>query len=213
MSEEPQTPKPPLFSGEPFERMIAIVIALVTLIAAVMALLEADAGAKTSQALRQSQQYAVQAIGAKAVGELQTNYAWNDAYRNWLEWNTSAVIAAEKDDAAAAERYTAVRDQVGSLTPLLTEPYFDPAQDDLPNIRAFEANTYLVETTILAERFLVASDLSGELEDKEKAYGTQLLLTAVSLFLYGLSLTIVGRMRWLFVIMGSVIINIALIWM
>lgn len=213
MSEETKTPRPPLFTGEPFERMMALLFALVTILAAVAALLEADAAAQTAQAIRRAQQYAMQAIGVKASGEVQAGYAWTEAYRRWLEWESLSDQAEGENDPAAADRYEAVRDRAVQLSPLLSEPYFNPETDDFPNIRAFEASNYLVENIILAERFVNTMELSGELEDKEKAYGTHLLLFAVALFLYGLSVTIVGRMRWLFVAMGTVMANIALIWM
>lgn len=216
--EAPPAPPPPrkklpLFSGEPFERMIGVLIALVTLLAALIALLEADTGAQVAQATRRAQQYAIQAIGVKGSGEVQAGYAWAEAYRRWLEWDTLAFLAEQEADPAAVRRYQAVRERAEALSPLLAEPYFNPESKDSPNIRAFEANTYLVETTILAERFINTMDLAGALDEKEQAYGTQLLLLAVSLFLFGLSATIVGRMRWLFMGMGSLIANVVIIWM
>ncbi len=212
MSKEKKSSQIPFFTGEPFERMVAILIALVTLLAAVTALLEANAAEQVSQALRRAQQYSMQAIGTKASGEMQAAYAWTDAYRHWLEWETRALEAERNGDPMAADRYRAVRDRASELTPLLSADYFDPAVDDFPNLRAFESGTYLVETTILRERFINEMELSGELEDKEKAHGTQLLMLAVSLFLFGLSVTIVGRMQWLFVGTATLIANITLVW-
>jgi tetratricopeptide (TPR) repeat protein len=187
-------------------------IALTTTLAAFVAILESDAANKTAQAIRQSQQYAIQAIGIKASGEMQAGYAWAEAYRHWLEWDTLAFIAENEGDPDAAERYRVVRDRAATLSPLLKDPYFDPAADEFPNVRAYEATTYLVETTLLTERFINAMELAGNLEDKEKAYGTQLLLLAVCLFLYGLSTTIIGRMNWLFIGIGTLIAFGALVW-
>ncbi len=206
-------PRLPLFSGEPFERMIALIIALITVLAAVAALLEADASAQTAQAIRQGQQYAIQAIGVKAGGEVQAGYAWTEAYRRWLEWETLAMEAGRRGDAVQSERLQAVRDRAASLSPLLQDPYFNPKTDNLPNLRAYEAATYLVETTLLVERSVNTMELSGALEYKEKAFGTHLLLFAVALFLLGLSVTIASGMRWLFVGMGVTIANLALLWM
>ncbi len=213
MTEETPKKQIPLFTGEPFERMVGIVIAVVTLLAALVAILEADAGGQTAQAIRRSQQYAIQAMGAKAGGEVQTAFAWTDAYRNWLEWDTAAMVAQNNGDTVAAQRYEAVRDRAANLSPLLAEPYFNPQNGALPNVKAFEANTWLIETTTLTERFINAIEMGDALETKEKAYGSQLLLLAVSLFLFGLSVTIMGRMRWLFIGMGALIVNVAMIWM
>ncbi|MEM7346403.1 MAG: tetratricopeptide repeat protein [Chloroflexota bacterium] len=203
----------PLFMGEPFERMIAILIALATLLIAVAALLEANAEAQVAQAIRRSQQFAIQAIGVQASGETQTGYAWTEAYRNWLEWDQRVFLAEVDENPGAARRYEAIRDRARGLSPLLAPPYFEPEEDEFPNIRAFEATTYVVENTILAERFIAAIDLADALEDKEKAYGTHILLLTVSLFLFGLSTTVVGRVSWLFVGLGAVIANISLAWL
>ena len=98
------TTKVPFFMGEPFERMVGIVIAVVTLLAAVVALLEADAAAETARATRQAQQYAIQAIGVKAAGELETGYAWTDAYQQYLAWDTAVGVAEAQEDLAAIDR-------------------------------------------------------------------------------------------------------------
>ncbi len=213
MSQKTKAHRIPLFSGDLFKRRMAILIALVTVLIGIVAVLEAEMGGQVAQATLLSQQYAIQAIGVKASGEMETGYAWFDAYHRWLEWDTLTLFAELNDDPAAARRYQAVRDRASELSPLLVAPYFAPETDDFPNIKAFEADTYLVENTILTERFAAATALAGALGAKQSAYVTQLLLLAVSLFLYGLSTTIVGRMKWLFVTVGSIMVGLTLLWM
>lgn len=102
---------------------------------------------------------------------------------------------------------------MAGLSPLLAPPYFDPEADEWPNVNAFEADLYLIEATALSERFANDSNVSDAWSAKANAYVAHLTLLAVTLFLYGLSTTIVGRMRWLFMGMGTLITNVTLVWM
>jgi len=213
MSEPQATTRKPFFSGEPFERLIGLLIAIVTIMATLTAYLESDAGAQADRTIREAQQNALQAMGIKSRGEVQTGYAWSDAYRLWLELDTLASEADQNGDLEAANRYREVRDRVAGLSPLLAPPYFAPEVDDWPNVNAFEADLYLIEATALAERFANSSNVSDAWSAKANAYVAHLTLLAVTLFLFGLSTTIVGRMRWLFMGMGTLITNVTLVWM
>ncbi|MEM7114045.1 MAG: tetratricopeptide repeat protein [Chloroflexota bacterium] len=206
-------PRLPLFSGEPFERFVALLIAIVTIIAAIAGYLEADAGARSDTALRDAQQYALQAMGVRSRGEVQTGFAWTDGFRLWVEMDTLAAAAEETADLALANQYKAVRDDLVKLTPLLAEPYFNPETDEFPNINAYEADVYLVEATALSEQFANSASVSDAWDGKASAYVTHLTLLTVALFLFGLSTTIIGRMSWLFVGMGSALGVITLVWM
>lgn len=205
--------KKPFFSGEPFERLVGLLIGLVTIIAALAAFLEADAGSRSDIALRNAQQFALQAVGVRSRGEVQTGYAWTDAYRLWLELDALVILAAEADDAPLSQQYRNIRDDLSNLTPLLQPPYFDPASDDFPNVNAFEADTYLVEATALTERFAYQTAVSEAWGNKADTYVAHLTLLTVALFLYGLSTTIVGRMSLLFVGMGSLMALVTVVWL
>lgn len=203
----------PFFSGEPFERFVALLIALMTIIAAIAGYLESDAGARSDAAMRNAQQFALQAMGVRSRGEVQAGFAWTDGFRLWVQMDGLAKVAEEAGNLALAKQYTAVRDELVNLTPLLTEPYFNPETDDFPNINAYEANSYLIEATALSEHFANSAAVGDAWDGKASAYVTHLTLLTVSLFLFGLSTTIMGRMSWLFVAIGSAIGLIALIWM
>ena len=205
-----QTSKPPIFTGEKFERITALSMAIVGIIIAVIALLQTDVGSGSARAKAQSQQYAIQVMNVRASGQIETGFAWADAYRHWVEWDNQANFAG---DAAKAERYRVVRDRALQLSPLLASPYFDPDIDPFPNIVAFEANAYVIEATALTERYINAIMLADELGDKEDAYSAQVLLLAVTLFLYGLSMTVIGRVKWFFVGIGTMLSLTALVWM
>ncbi|MCP4538115.1 MAG: tetratricopeptide repeat protein [Chloroflexi bacterium] len=213
MSKKQSTPRKPFFSGEPFERLVALLIAIVTIIAALSGFLEADAGARSDRAIRDAQQYAIQATNVKARGEVQIGYAWSDAYRLWLELDTLAFDAEQNDDSKALDRYRDIQKQIIGMSPLLAPPYFDPSTDDWPDVNAFEADLYRVETTALSERFINAAAVSDAWAGKASTYVKLLTLMAVTLFLFGLSTTVVGRASWLFVGVGALIVNVCLVWM
>ncbi len=203
----------PIFADEPFEQGIAVLIALIAVLAGVIALMESNVSAQADAALRQAQQFAIQAVSVQTRGEIEVGYAWFDAYRRWLEWDTLARAAEDDGDMGAVSRYQAIRDRSQVLSPLLDAAYFDPINDDNPDIRAYEVQTYLVETTILMERFAAATAKAGILKNKQNAHFTQLLFLAITLFLYGLSTTSAGQLKFLLVGIGFLIARSAVIWM
>ena len=205
-------PRTPIFSGEPFERVVAVLIALVTIIAAVVGYLQGQASIRSDRALREAQTFAIEALSQKAAGEIEIGYAWTDLWRSWSELDSQAVIAADFDDAAAAERYDTVRDRLIGLSPLLAPPYFDPEQDDEPDVAAYEADLYVVNSTYLTERFLATFEMSEAWGDKADTYVAHLTILAVTLFLYGLSVTLLGQVRWLFVVLGSLFALVTVVW-
>ena len=177
-------PRTPIFSGEPFERVVAVLIALVTIIAAVVGYLQGQASIRSDRALREAQTFAIEALSQKAAGEIEIGYAWTDLWRSWSELDSQAVIAADFDDAAAAERYDTVRDRLIGLSPLLAPPYFDPDQDDEPDVAAYEADLYVVNSTYLTERFLATFEMSEAWGDKADTYVAHLTILAVTLLIY-----------------------------
>ncbi len=203
----------PLFVGNVFEQLIMVVIALVTIIAAVAAYLEADAGARSDEALISAHTWLLQSVGVKNRGEQEVGYALSDAYRQWLELDSLAFLAEQNGDGESAARYRTMRDQLGTLSPLLSERYFDATSDSFPDVKGFESDTYLVEVTTLTERFANAALISDAWGEKGDAYVNHLTLLAVALFLYGLATTALRRLKWYFVSTGSVLGAVTLVWM
>lgn len=195
-----------------FKQTIAVLIAVVTLCAAILAYLQSDAGARDDRANRDNKRYALEAFGRQVSGNAEVNYAYNSAYQNWQELDLLAASAANQGDDAAARRYTTLRDQMLLVSPMLTAPYFDAAtgEVDLPR---YEADTYLVAVTALQEAFLASSTVKDAWDAKSNTYIVHLTLLAVALFLLGLSLVTNGRAtRWIFTSVGSAIALVALLW-
>ena len=124
-----------------------------------------------------------------------------------------AFSAKQGGETEIAREYEAVRDRLAQVNPLLSPPYFNPSSGAFPDINAYEADLYLIDSTSLVEHFANSATISDEWDNKSSAYVSHLTLLTVALFLLGLSVTIVGRARWMFVAMGTVIAGIAVVWM
>jgi tetratricopeptide (TPR) repeat protein len=212
MSEITTSPSASFFNNEErFKQLIGVLIAAVTVLTAIAGLLQNDAGSRDDQANRQAQAYAFQAMGQRISGAARTGYDRGDAYRNWSELNTLASAAEFGGDPDAARRYRVVAERVTQLSPLLSPPYFDPAVGE-PNTAKYEADTYLVTVTGLAERSRVWFAIKQAWDEKANTYVVHLTILAVSLFLLGLATTISGQVRWIFVGAGLFITLIAIVW-
>lgn len=212
MTEAKTTTSQPFFSGESFERMVGILIAVVTIIAAIAGYLQVQAGTNSNEALRQSQTYAIRAVGLKASGEVESS-AWTDIIRLREELLSLAILAEDEDNPAAAANFRKIITRLEQLSPVLAAPYFDPATDEEPDLAAYEADSYLVESTTLSEQFINTFAVNEGWSNKANNYVTHITLLAVSLFLFGLSVTVAGRVRWLFVLMGLAFTILTVIWM
>ncbi len=195
-----------------FKRLIAILIAVVTTLIALVGYLQSDAGARDDRANRDTKRYAMEALGRRVSGDARVNYDYNSAYQAYYELDLLSVAAANVGDDQAAARYAALRDRVPALSPLLAEPYFDPATGAL-NVARYESEVYLVEITALTERFAAASAVKDAWDGKSNTYIVHVTLLAVALFLYGLSTTVAGSAtRLVFTITGTAIALVAAGW-
>ncbi|MEL6272448.1 MAG: hypothetical protein AAFR22_21770, partial [Chloroflexota bacterium] len=204
MSDASSQQRTPLFNGEPFERIVAILISLVVIQAAVVGYLESQASIRADEAKRAASHFAIQAMGARARGEIDYGYAFGDAYRRFDAYDTREIIAFDRDNAAAANRFRELRNTVVGLTPLLDDPYLDAETFEL-DAAQYEVDTYFEEVTLLKEQFLNTAEVDDAWGAKAQTYVAQLTVLAVSLFLFGISTTSGRRTRWLFVSVSSVL--------
>jgi tetratricopeptide (TPR) repeat protein len=197
------------FDEERFKRLLALIIALVTLITAGIALLQSDASARDDRANRDTKRYATEAMGRKVSGDARVNFDYNSAYQSWYELDTLATSATSRGDEAAATRYTTLRDAMTSLSPLLATPYFTPTLAQLDTAR-YESDIYIVDIAALNEKFVAASSVKDAWDGKANGYVLHLTLLAVAFFLFGLSITIANSFtRWIFAGVGTVVAVVA----
>jgi tetratricopeptide (TPR) repeat protein len=214
-----------------FKEVVTMLIASVTLFAALVGWLQADSGARGDQAIRDAQRFASEALGKAATGKALVNFQSGTAYRVWNELLVRAYSADGVNDTKAAERYRTVMTETLNLsaaladpasylfgdedsepeeTPvpspqLMAPPYFDPASQAAPQLLRYEADVYVTKQTELSERSNLSGDLNNVWENKANAYIVHLTLLAAALALFGLSLSFSGLARPVFVTVGVAI--------
>lgn len=194
------------------EKIISFLIASTAILAAVITALQTHASGKGSTAERLSTQNAIQAMQVKAIGQTRVSRDRQGAYQTWYELDLQGLGAELAGDTEAAARYRAVRDHIGTLTPLFTAPYYDPNSGYGPDVARYEADTYIIDSTRLSEKFKAYNELSNAWEKRANILIVHLTLLAVTLSLYGLSTTLHGFMRGVFVGLGTVIAVVVALW-
>ncbi|MGB8645692.1 MAG: tetratricopeptide repeat protein [Anaerolineae bacterium] len=204
-------PSKSFFQSENYNRVIAMVIASVTLLATLVGFLEHDAAVHSAAARRDAIRYAIQAMGARSSGTTRVGYDRSDAYRAWASLDLQATLADRANDPAALRRYQAVRDRVAKLSPLLAAPYFAP-DAAFPNVSAYEADTYLVSSTTLSEQFTDQAETDELWVKKGDTYILHLSLLAAALALLGLSMAMSRRIRIIFMVTGLILVGVTSVW-
>ncbi len=194
-----------------FERFISILIALTTIFAATAAFLEHVSRNEAEKADRLAQTLSIQATTERINGAIQFSYDWQGAFQTWHELDLLVTNAEQYGDDISAERFRDLRDRIGTLSPLLQDPYFD-TQQNWPRAGSYESDLYLVEATRLSEQYEVQASLSNDWENTANTFVLQLTFYAVALSLFGLSTTITNFTRWLFVGLGGLFVVINLGW-
>jgi tetratricopeptide (TPR) repeat protein len=213
MSENTQQPTPVTAGKLDFNKVIAVLIAVVTLITAVVAYAQSDAGGRDDQANRDGMRYILEAFGTQVSGDARVNYDYNVAYQAMYEYDLLANSTANRENKVASENYTQMAAEMKKLSPMLAAPYLDGNAGASPNVALYESDVYLVKITALLEKFTAASGVKDAWDSKANTYIVHLTLLAVSLFLFGLSTAMSnGKTRWVFAGGGVAFAIIASVW-
>jgi len=199
-------------TNQRFDNMVTMLIASVAIWVAITAYFQNYAGNLSDQGRRRAQQYAIEATKSEVNGNIQFSYDWQGAFQTWHEIDLQRTAAEQDGDTAAVERYKKLQDRILSLSKLLGRDYFD-ATAGWPDTNKYQSDTYLVESTRLSETYIAEAELGNFTDNIADGLIVQITLLTVSLSLYGLSLALSGRVRWLFVIIGSGIVGLCMLWM
>ena len=199
-------------SEQRFENMVTIMIASVAIWVAITAYFQNYASNISDQARRRAQQYAIEATKTEVNGTIQFSYDWQGAFQTWRELSWQITAAQQNGDTKAVERYQELQARIAPLSKMLAPQYFDPTVG-WPESYKYEAESYLVESTRLSETYLAESDLGNFTDNVADSLIVQITLLTVSLSLYGLSMALKGRVRWLFIIVGSGIVGVCVLWL
>jgi tetratricopeptide (TPR) repeat protein len=196
-----------------FNKIVAVLIAVITLITAVVAYWQSDAGGRDDQANRDGMRYILEAFGTQVSGDARVNFDYNKAYQAVYEYDLLANSAANRDDKVASDNYARLSNDFKKLSPLMASPYMEDKEGASPNVALYESDVYLVKITSLIEKFTAASAVKDAWDFKANTYIVHLTLLAVSLFLFGLATAISNdKTRWVFSGGGLLFALIAIIW-
>ena len=197
---------------ENLNSVVVTLIALVTVFAGLVAYLETGADNAYSVAVREGQTLAMDALGNEMSSRQRENYDFA-LYTTWSEWEERYSQTQGADETAAA-RARHVMDLIAPQSPLLDEtgPYFTPetlTRTYGADVGAYHVDMNLVETTRLLEKRAFAIERASVWNAKADGYVTVLTVLAVALFLFGLSTTMKGGLRYVFVVAGSILVGLA----
>lgn len=196
-----------------FNKVIAVLIAIITLITAVVAYWQSDAGGRDDQANRDGMRYILEAFGTQVSGDARVNFDYNKAYQAVYEYDLLSNSAANRENKVASENFAKLSNDLKKLSPLMAPPYTEDKEGASPNVALYESDVYLVKITSLMEKFTAASAVKDAWDSKANTYIVHLTLLAVSLFLFGLATAISNnKTRWVFSGGGLVFALIAIIW-
>ena len=185
-----------------FENMVTVLIASVAIWVAITAYFQNYASNLSDQARRRAQQYAIDSTKSEVSGVIQFSYDWQGAFQTWKELDWQITAAIQNGDKEAEERYRKLQEKIEPLSPIFGAEYFDRFYS-YPDSYKYESDLYLVESTRLSETYLAESELGNFTDNVADSLIVQLTLLTVSLSLYGLSMALRGKIRWLFVAVGS----------
>jgi tetratricopeptide (TPR) repeat protein len=196
-----------------FDNLVTVLIASTAVWVAITAFLQNVASNTSDQARRRAQQHVIEATKLEINGSIRASYEYQGAYQAWYELDLEAINAEQNEDPDAVEQYRELQRRIMSLSALLGPEYFKDPEGGFPEFARYEAETYLVEATLLSETYLAEAELGNATDNVADALIVQITLLTVTLSLYGLSLALKGRMRWLFVTVGSGIVVFCMLWL
>lgn len=199
-------------SDELFKKILAVLIAVVTVIATGIAFLQSDAGNRDDRAGRDATRLAIELVGRRINGETQVNFDYDEAYQKYMEMDALALAAENRGDTRASERYELLQESFLKLSPIMQPPYFDPETETVDYVR-YVADVYLTDVIRMNEQYTAAASVKDGWDTKANTYIVHLTILAVALFLLGLSATIeLSAPRIIFTVAGIGMALVASVW-
>ena len=203
-----------------FKRLLTLLIAGTALLGTITAALRVDASGRGAAAGRDARAFIIKAVGKGNAGTQRYTQE-----RNLLAEFQSLVTQQSVDLRLAqeamsrgeavgylqdAERLRLARENLRGFSTLLSPPYYDEKSGAIDVLR-FGADYMVAPPVRWTEMQASKDDAAEALEAKSDRYVLIITILAVSLFLFGLSLTLSGRLRFMFGAVGSLITLAALV--
>jgi hypothetical protein len=212
-------------SRDRFQYVVIVLILLVTILGAVVALLQTHASVREDQASRESVALAVQLVGKLQRSSQRSAYELGlvadfTAYSMDALAVQATALELEMNDQSEeaaiywerAETLMAQAEALRTLSTLFNDPRYAPQGDDfIPDAEAYAKDEMAPIQELLTEQN-AAAGAANRWGNKADTYTSIITVLAVSLFLYGLSLIIRGRLRYIFTLVGTLVAGASLLW-
>jgi hypothetical protein len=207
-----------------FDLLVTSLILVVTVLGAGVALLQTAASVRESQASRGSVVTAVELMGALENGSLRAAYDTRiavAAVTKMMEYGSCRLAAIQLlmdgrvEEAAVyerkAEQAEAESTAATALSVLLADARYAPedAGTGMPDIEAYMED-WREPVDLLLDEQREQAEAASRWGDRADAYTSIASVLALSLFLYGLSLSVRTRAQLLFAAVGTLLACVAL---
>jgi len=188
---------------------IGVSIAIMTIYAAIIGMLQVHAGNLNTQYRAETQRYAIEAMRIRSVGETQSAFDTGAVTRMVDFIAQQRSLAESRNDAAIVEKMDVMSDALTNVSPILKPPY-DALGDDA--IAHYEVELYLRDA-VRAEQYRVAyAPMDAGWDSKANTYVVHLTLLALVLALLGLGVVMHDIPRAMVLTMAGVISIITTGW-
>ncbi len=208
-----------------WKNVVVILTIAATVLVAVVATLQADAGIRANGANRNSQYYAIRIAGELQRAGLQGNYDVQIFQAAIQARFTSTILQltalqaeqsgnAEASSAALLQAQTAQAraDAAQAASILYTDSRYKPSSaDGVPNMQQYLDDLHAPAQDMLKQQN-DAVDAYNVWNARSDAYTAILTVMAIALFLFGLAQAVTPRLRLLFALFGTTATLAAALW-
>lgn len=188
---------------------IGVSIAIMTIYAAVIGMLQVQAGNLNTQYRAETQRYAIEAMRIRSVGETQSAFDTGAVSRMVDFIAQQRSLAESRNDTAIVEKMDVMRDALNNVSPILKPPYNALGDDAIAH---YEVELY-VRDAIRAEQYRAAyAPMDAGWDSKANTYVVHLTLLALVLALLGLGVVMHNIPRAMVLIMAGIITVITTGW-
>jgi len=219
---EPMVEEPPRSS---FEYVVAVLMMVTTVLGVTVAFLQTHASVLEDRAARDAEVYAIQTMGELVqngyVSDYQAGLVYDSVSLAQLALarqfgQLTAAQQGESDLAAEYEheagRLEAMREALVPYSILLSDPRYAPQGDSIvPSLQLWAEDMMAPALELLAKQNAAVEERDAW-SAKAGRYVSIITLSAVALFLYGLSLVTKSRVRLVFVAVGIVLTGASGLW-
>lgn len=188
---------------------IGVSIAIMTIYAAIIGMLQVQAGNLNTQYRAETQRYAIEAMRIRSVGETQAAFDTGAVTRMVDFIAQQRDLAASRDDATIVTKMDIMRDALNNVSPILKPPYSTLGDDAIPH---YEVELYLRDA-VRAEQYRAAyAPMDAGWDSKANTYVVHLTLLALVLALLGLGVVMHDLPRAMVLTMSVIITIITTAW-